>query len=102
MPSRLKTQPGDLVLITGITGRIGANLARELLSKGYRVRGVVLPGDPQVAKLKGMDVEVVETDLRDFDKVKAACADVDAIAHLAALMGPDCGGRHARQRNTGA
>ena len=82
---------GDLVLVTGATGRIGANLCRVLRSRGYRIRGVALPGDPAIAKLAGLDAEIVEADLRDEAAVINACAGVDAICHLAALMGPDAG-----------
>lgn len=86
---RLRTQPGDLILVTGATGRIGANLCRALSARGYRVRAVVLPNDPNTAKLS--DVEIVVADLRDADATAAACAGVDGICHLAALMGPDAG-----------
>ena len=83
------TRPGDLVLITGVTGRIGANLARSLLAGGYRVRGIALPGDPRRAKLAALPVQLVEGDLRDAALVGAACDGVDAIVHLAALMTPE-------------
>jgi UDP-glucose 4-epimerase len=52
---------------------------------------VVLPGDPAVAKLGGLGAEIVEADLRDEQAVVRACEGVDAICHLAALMGPDAG-----------
>ncbi|MCC7372756.1 MAG: NAD(P)-dependent oxidoreductase [Chloroflexi bacterium] len=82
---------GDLVLVTGATGRIGANLCRALRARDYRIRAVALPGDPAVAKLAGLDAEIVEADLRDEQAVIQACAGVDAICHLAALMGPEAG-----------
>lgn len=82
---------GDLVLVTGATGRIGANLCRTLRSRDYRIRAIALPGDPAIAKLDGLDAEIVEADLRDEAAVVDACAGVDAICHLAALMGPDAG-----------
>jgi nucleoside-diphosphate-sugar epimerase len=88
---RIATRASDLVLVTGATGRIGANLCRALLAREYRVRVVVLPDDPSLAKLDGLDVEVVAADLRDGPAVVEACAGVDAICHLAALMGPDAG-----------
>ncbi len=80
-----------MCLVTGGTGRIGANLCRELLGRGYRVRALTLPNDPGLPKLRGLDVEVIEADLRDAAATVAACAGVDAICHLAALMGPDAG-----------
>ncbi len=83
---RLAARPGDLVLVTGATGRIGANLCASLLAEGFRVRAVVLPGDPARARLAGMALEVVEADLLDRPVVRDAAADVDAICHLAAVM----------------
>ncbi len=88
---RLAARTGDRVLVTGATGRIGANLSRALLSRGYRIRAIVLPGDPGCRKLDGLGVEIVQADLRDAPAVAEACQGVDAICHLAALMGPDAG-----------
>ena len=34
-------KPGSLILVTGVTGYIGAHVADQLLQRGYRVRGVV-------------------------------------------------------------
>jgi nucleoside-diphosphate-sugar epimerase len=89
--SHLAARAGDLVLVTGAAGRIGANLCRALLAREYRVRAAVLPGDPGVAKLDGLDVDIFGADLRDAPAVVEACAGADAICHLAALMGPDAG-----------
>ena len=62
------------ILITGGTGRIGANLAQALLAKGHAIRSFVYPGDASRArKLNGFgDVETVVGDLRNFDDVKRA------------------------------
>ena len=51
------------ILITGITGRIGANLARALVERGHPVRGLVWPRDPRVDKLNGLGVELVSGSL---------------------------------------
>ena len=77
------------ILVTGGTGRIGANLSVELLGRGHEVRCLVYPGDASRAdKLAGYErVEVVEGDLRDFDDVTRAVQGVDAIYHLAAAFG---------------
>ncbi len=89
--ARLATTSGDLVLLTGATGRIGANLCRTLLARGYAVRAIVMPDDPGLARLDGLDIEIVTADLREEAAVVDACAGVQAICHLAALMGPDAG-----------
>jgi len=77
----------DTVLVTGVAGRVGTNLAVSLLKKGYKVRGLVMPGDPKAGKVKGMDIEEVVVDLRDLDGVMKATQGVDAVVHLAAAMG---------------
>jgi UDP-glucose 4-epimerase len=79
------------VLVTGVAGRIGANLAVELLRKGYKVRGLIMPGDPKASKVEQMDIEMVVCDLRDTDGLLAACKGVDAVCHLAAAMGQPAG-----------
>lgn len=77
------------ILVTGATGRIGANLVALLLAAGHNVRSFVYPGDAsRSGKLDGFDsVETVSGDLRSFDDVRGAVAGVDAIYHLAAAFG---------------
>lgn len=73
------------VLVTGATGRVGANLVRRLRQAGAGVRAMVMPGDRQAAKL-GSDVEVVEATLTDQPAIDAACRGVTHVVHLAAQM----------------
>ena len=77
------------ILVTGGTGRIGANLVMRLLERGHDIRSFVYPGDSSRAnKLDSYDrVETVVGDLRNFDDVKQAVEGVDAIYHLAAAFG---------------
>jgi nucleoside-diphosphate-sugar epimerase len=89
--ARQATKPGDHVLLTGATGRIGANLCRALLARGYKVRAVILPDDPALGRVADLDIEIVTADLREEAAIISACAGVQAICHLAALMGPDAG-----------
>jgi UDP-glucose 4-epimerase len=70
------------VLVTGITGRIGANLAAALLREGHTVRGLVWHRDPRVEKLHSLDVELQYGSLTDPEEVWRAVASVEAIYHL--------------------
>ncbi|MEZ4862879.1 MAG: NAD(P)-dependent oxidoreductase [Caldilineaceae bacterium] len=74
------------VLITGISGRVGANLAYQLMQRGYTVRGLIFPGDPKTEKVHKLGAEVYEADMDDAPGVYRACDGVDAIVHLAAQM----------------
>ena len=74
------------ILITGITGRVGANVARRFLDRGDRVRGFVWPGDRQAEKLKLLDAEFFEGDLRSLEDVAAAARGCDWIFHMGAAF----------------
>lgn len=77
------------ILVTGGTGRVGANLVRLLLEAGHTVRSFVYPDDAaRAGKLDAYaDVETIQGDLRSFDEVRRAVKGVDAIYHLAAAFG---------------
>ncbi|MBM3458130.1 MAG: NAD(P)-dependent oxidoreductase, partial [Armatimonadetes bacterium] len=74
------------ILVTGVTGRIGANVACDFLRRGHAVRGFHFPGDPQVAKLTDRGVELIEGDLRDGPAVERAVAGAEVILHLGAAF----------------
>ena len=74
------------ILITGITGRVGANVARSFLEDGHDVRGLVWPGDRQAAKMRSIGAEIVEGDLAISADVNAAAADQEVILHLGAAF----------------
>ena len=82
------------ILVTGSDGFIGSHLTEELVRKGYKVRAFVyynsfnnwgwldiLPKD--IMK----NVEIFQGDVRDPNGVENAVKGVDAIFHLAALIG---------------
>ena len=77
----------DTVLVTGAAGRVGTNLVKALLERGYKVRAIIAPGDPKATKCDPFDIEKVTADLRDCDGMLRAMKDVDAVVHLAAAMG---------------
>ncbi|TDD70740.1 NAD(P)-dependent oxidoreductase [Jiangella aurantiaca] len=75
------------VLVTGATGRVGANMVRRLVTAGADVKAMVLPGDPLRSKLSPFpDIEIVEADLGDQPAIDAACKNVTHVVHLAAQL----------------
>lgn len=73
-------------LITGVSGRVGANLAHEMKRRGYEIRGLVMPGDPQADKAARLGVEILEADMADGDRLRAAADGMDVTIHLAAQI----------------
>ncbi|NKB71835.1 MAG: NAD-dependent epimerase/dehydratase family protein [Candidatus Latescibacteria bacterium] len=74
------------ILITGITGRIGANVAVSLQELGHQVRGLVWGRDQRQEKLAGLGVELQQGSLTERADVERAVAGVDAIYHLGAAF----------------
>ena len=74
------------ILITGITGRIGGNLAAQLVEQGHRVRGLVWREDQRVEKFKGIDLELIEGNLTKYEDVEKVTDGVDVIYHLGAAF----------------
>jgi UDP-glucose 4-epimerase len=76
------------VLITGASGRVGANVVYELVAAGRAVAAMVMPGDPLRRKLDLIDgLEVVEADLSDQAAINSAVKSRTAVVHLAAQLG---------------
>ena len=71
------------VLVTGATGFIGGNLARELWSRGYRVRALARPGSNTLT-IEDTDIEPVVGDLLDRQSVERAMRGCQAVFHCAA------------------
>lgn len=74
------------VVVTGASGHLGANLVRELLARGQRVRAVVR--GPSRA-LDGLDVERVPCDVRDAGALREALRGAEVVYHLAAVISID-------------
>ena len=72
------------VLVTGGAGFIGSNLVRALLARGeVRVLDNFSTGNRvNLAGLAG-DVELVEGELRSYERVHNAVRGVDVVFHLA-------------------
>ena len=86
---------GKRVLITGGAGFVGSHLADELLAHGYSVRALdslapqVHGEDSEAGRPDYLDadVELIHGDIRDAQAVRRALEGVDAVYHLAALVG---------------
>ncbi len=70
-------------VITGATGQVGLHLVDALLSRGRRVRALVLEGDEGLA---GRDVEIVRGDVRDPDSLSETFRGAETVFHLAAIV----------------
>ena len=79
----------SLTVVTGANGLVGANLVRELLARGARLRVVVRNDDPEA--LRGLDVERIQGDVRDLESLKTALRGAERVYHLAgqiSIVGP--------------
>ncbi len=77
---------GERVLVTGGAGFIGAALTRRLLAEGCRVVVADVGGFERLADVGG-EVERVTADVGDAAAMDALVAQVDRVAHLAAVVG---------------
>ncbi|MEN3306662.1 MAG: hypothetical protein V7603_2864 [Micromonosporaceae bacterium] len=91
------------VLLTGATGNVGSHTLPELLRQGHQVRCLVLDTAAQ-RRAAPRGVEVVLGDVRDAALVEKACAGVEAVVHLAAVIPPASEERpgYAREVNVDA
>jgi nucleoside-diphosphate-sugar epimerase len=77
----------SLYLITGIGGFIGSALARELLRRGEKVRGIdnfSTGRRENLEEIRGQ-IDLREADILDLDAIKQACTGVDYVLHQAAI-----------------
>jgi UDP-glucose 4-epimerase len=73
------------VLVTGGAGFIGSNLVRGLLERGDDVRVLDNFSTGNRANLDGLDVEIVEGELRSYERVHNAVRKTELVYHLGAL-----------------
>ena len=71
------------VLVTGATGFIGGNLARELWRRGDDVRALVRPGSNRLT-IENTGIIPVEGDILDRQSVDRAVQGCEAVFHVAA------------------
>jgi nucleoside-diphosphate-sugar epimerase len=72
-------------LVTGGAGFIGSNIARALLERGDEVRVLDNMSTGNRRNLDGLDVELVEGDLRSYERVATAVRGTEVVFHQGAL-----------------
>jgi len=83
------------VLVTGGAGYIGSFIVEELLKNGHDVRvldGLLFGDHALQPMLDNERLELVEGDIRHIDDLSYAMEDMDAVIHMAGIVGdPACG-----------
>jgi UDP-glucose 4-epimerase len=72
-------------LVTGGAGFIGSNLVEALVERGDDVRVLDNFSTGFRANLEGLDVDIVEGELRSYERVHAAIRGIEVVYHLGAL-----------------
>ena len=87
--------PFSTAFVTGATGLLGNNLVRALVESGHPVKALVRSRSKANDQFKGLDVEIVEGDLKDVHTFKDALRGVDVLFHTGAYFRDSYkGGRH--------
>jgi nucleoside-diphosphate-sugar epimerase len=73
------------VLVTGGAGFIGSNLVEALVDRGDDVRILDNFSTGSRTNLEGLEAEILEGELRSYERVHAAVRGVDVVFHLGAL-----------------
>jgi UDP-glucose 4-epimerase len=75
------------VLVTGGAGFIGSHVTAELLRRGQSVRVIdnFSTGSRENLASVGGEVELIEGDIRSYERAHAATKGIDCVIHMAAL-----------------
>ena len=70
------------IFLTGATGYVGSVVAEKLKGRGYKVSGLARNAESET-RLSAKNIEAVRGELHDFDVLKTAASDADAVIHTA-------------------
>ncbi len=73
-------------LVTGGAGFIGSHICEALLEQGHAVRVLDNLSSGRLENLAGLDVELIQGDIRDSDACSRALGGVDGVFHEAAQV----------------
>jgi dihydroflavonol-4-reductase len=74
-----------MIAVTGATGHIGNVLVRKLLTSNENVRAIV-PKFEDFKPLEGLEVEIVNGDVRNIDSMINAFKGAEIVYHLAGIV----------------
>lgn len=77
-----------MILVTGATGFVGAEILRRASRRGWRVRGMARRPDRAGELGRLPHVELFRGDVTEPDDLDEAMEDVDAVIHLVGIIAP--------------
>lgn len=87
------TKPQKIVAVTGVTGTMGRETLKQLLSRGnrFKVKAFARPSEVNKEKMKEMadpNLEVIWGDLANYDDIKKLVDGADYVLHIGAMVSP--------------
>ncbi len=75
-----------MIFVTGGAGVMGARFVKDLAAAGHQVRALTLPGDPNAARLEGVNAEIVFGDIARSETLAGLFEGVETVFHLAGVI----------------